>query len=85
MLIPNAEIMGWIMGTYSMFKGDTVPGVVTGKPIEIGVSLGRKGATGHGVMFMTREILHRLGMPVIGTKVAVQGIGNVGGTAAAFI
>lgn len=81
----NAEIMGWIMDTYSMFKGYTVPGVVTGKPIEIGGSLGRKEATGRGVMFMTREILHRLGMPVIGTKVAVQGIGNVGGTAAKLL
>ena len=81
----NAEIMGWIMDTYSMFKGYTVPGVVTGKPIEIGGSLGRKEATGRGVMFMTREILHRCGIPVIGTKIAVQGIGNVGGTAAKLL
>lgn len=81
----NAEVMGWIMDTYSMFKGYTVPGVVTGKPIEIGGSLGRKEATGRGVMFMTREILHRLGMPMIGTRVAVQGMGNVGGTAAALL
>lgn len=81
----NAEIMGWIMDTYSMFKGYTVPGVVTGKPIEIGGSLGRKEATGRGVMFTTREILHRLGLPVIGTKIAVQGLGNVGGTAAKLL
>jgi glutamate dehydrogenase (NAD(P)+) len=81
----NAEIMGWIMDTYSMFKGYTVSGVVTGKPIEIGGSLGRKEATGRGVMFVTREILYRLDMPVIGTKVAVQGIGNVGGTAAKLL
>lgn len=81
----NAEIMGWIMDTYSMFKGYTVPGVVTGKPVDIGGSLGRKEATGRGVMFMTREILHRLGMPMIGTRVAVQGMGNVGGTAAALL
>jgi glutamate dehydrogenase/leucine dehydrogenase len=81
----NAEIMGWIMDTYSMFKGYTVSGVVTGKPIEIGGSFGRKEATGRGVMFVTREILHRLDMPVIGTKVAVQGIGNVGGTAAKLL
>lgn len=81
----NAEVMGWIMDTYSMFKGYTVPGIVTGKPIDIGGSLGRKEATGRGVMFMTREILHRLGMPVIGTKVAVQGMGNVGGTAAKLL
>jgi glutamate dehydrogenase (NAD(P)+) len=81
----NAEIMGWIMDTYSIFKGYTVPGVVTGKPVDIGGSLGRKEATGRGVMFMTREILHRLGMPMIGTKVAVQGMGNVGGTAATLL
>jgi len=81
----NAEIMGWIMDTYSMFKGYTVPGVVTGKPIEVGGSLGRKEATGRGVMLMTREILHRLGLPVVGTKVAVQGMGNVGATAAKLL
>ena len=78
----NAEIMGWIMDTYSMMKGYTIPSVVTGKPIEIGGSLGRREATGRGVMFVTREILHRLGMPVQGTRIAVQGMGNVGSTAA---
>jgi glutamate dehydrogenase (NAD(P)+) len=81
----NAEIMGWIMDTYSMFSGYTVPSVVTGKPIEIGGSLGRKGATGTGVMYITREILHREGYPVNGTKVAIQGMGNVGGSAAALL
>ncbi|WP_206808603.1 Glu/Leu/Phe/Val family dehydrogenase [Paradesulfitobacterium ferrireducens] len=81
----DAEVMGWIMDTYSMFKGYTVPGVVTGKPIDMGGSLGRREATGRGVMFMTREILHRIGMPIIGTKVAVQGMGNVGGTAARLL
>jgi glutamate dehydrogenase (NAD(P)+) len=81
----NAEIMGWIMDTYSMFKGYTVPGVVTGKPVEIGGSLGRKEATGRGVMFMTHEILHRTGLPVLGTRVAVQGAGNVGGVAAKLL
>jgi Glutamate dehydrogenase/leucine dehydrogenase len=81
----NAEVMGWIMDTYSMFKGYTVPEVVTGKPVDIGGSLGRSEATGRGVMFMTREILHRLGMPAIGTKVAVQGMGNVGGTTARLL
>lgn len=78
----NAEIMGWIMDTYSMFKGYTVPGVVTGKPVDIGGSLGRGEATGRGVMFVTKEILHRMGMPILSTRVAVQGFGNVGGTAA---
>lgn len=81
----NAEIMGWIMDTYSMFKGYTVPGVVTGKPVDIGGSLGRREATGRGVIFITREILHRLGKPVIGTRVAIQGMGNVGGTTAKLL
>jgi glutamate dehydrogenase (NAD(P)+) len=81
----NAEIMGWIMDTYSMFAGYTVHGVVTGKPVEIGGSLGRSEATGRGVMFITREILHRMGMPTIGCRIAVQGFGNVGGTAARLL
>jgi glutamate dehydrogenase (NAD(P)+) len=81
----NAEIMGWIMDTYSMFHGYTCQGVVTGKPIEIGGSLGRSEATGRGVMLMTREILNRLGMPILATKVAVQGLGNVGGTTAKLL
>ncbi len=81
----NAEIMGWIMDTYSMFKGYTVPGVVTGKPIEIGGSLGRREATGRGVMLVTRETLHRMGIPVLGTSVAVQGMGNVGSTTARLL
>jgi glutamate dehydrogenase (NAD(P)+) len=81
----NAKVMGWIMDTYSMFKGFTVPGVVTGKPLDVGGSLGRLEATGRGVMFITREILHRLGIPVNGTTVAVQGFGNVGRTAATLL
>lgn len=81
----NAEIMGWIMDTYSMFKGYTVPGVVTGKPIEIGGSLGRREATGYGVMLITRETLHRMGIPVLGTSVAIQGFGNVGSATARLL
>lgn len=81
----NSEIMGWIMDTYSMFKGYTVHGVVTGKPIEVGGSLGRSEATGRGVMLITREILNRLGRPVKNTKVAVQGMGKVGGTTAKLL
>jgi glutamate dehydrogenase (NAD(P)+) len=77
--------MSWIMDTYSTFAGYTVPGVVTGKPIDIGGSLGRSGATGRGVMFMTREIMHRLGKPVTGARVAVQGFGNVGSMAALLL
>ena len=81
----NAEIMGWIMDTYSMFKGYSVPGVVTGKPVDIGGSLGRREATGRGVMLITRETLHRMGKPVLGTTVAIQGMGNVGGTTARLL
>jgi glutamate dehydrogenase (NAD(P)+) len=73
----NAEIMGWIMDTYSMFMGYTVHGVVTGKPVEVGGSLGRREATGRGVMLTTRELLHRNGIPVMGSTVAVQGMGGV--------
>ncbi|MDD5017351.1 MAG: Glu/Leu/Phe/Val dehydrogenase [Eubacteriales bacterium] len=78
----DARIMGWIMDTYSMFKGYAVPGVVTGKPIEIGGSLGRKEATGRGVVIVTDEIAFRSGIPMQKAKIAVQGFGNVGGTAA---
>ena len=81
----NPKVMGWIMDTYSTFAGYAVPGVVTGKPIDIGGSLGRSGATGRGVMFMTREIMHRLGKPVTGSRVAVQGFGNVGAMAALLL
>ena len=81
----NAQIMGWIMDTYSIFKGYTVHGVVTGKPIELGGSLGRQDATGRGVMLITREVLRRLGMPEAGTRVAIQGVGNVGGAAARLL
>jgi glutamate dehydrogenase (NAD(P)+) len=78
----DARIMGWIMDTYSMFKGYPVPGVVTGKPIEIGGSLGRKEATGRGVVIITDEIAHRSGISMQEASIAVQGFGNVGGTAA---
>lgn len=81
----NASVMGWMMDTYSMFAGYAVSGVVTGKPIEIGGSLGRQGATGRGVMYMTREIMHRQGKPIIGAKIAIQGFGKVGSTAARML
>lgn len=81
----DSEVMGWIMDTYSMFKGYTVPGIVTGKPIEVGGSLGRHEATGQGVTIITKEVLHRLGMPVHGTRVAIQGMGNVGGVTAGLL
>ncbi len=78
----NAEIMGWMMDTYSMFKGYAVPGVVTGKPVEIGGSLGRKDATGRGVTIVTEEITFKKGIDIQKSTIAVQGFGNVGGTAA---
>lgn len=81
----NAEVMSWMMDTYSMLKGYAVPGVVTGKPIEIGGSAGRKEATGRGVMLITNEIMNKLGLPLDGAKVAVQGMGNVGGIAAKLL
>ena len=81
----NAEIMGWIMDTYSMLKGRVTPGVVTGKPIDVGGSLGRAEATGRGVMITTRELLKKLNIPVEKIKIAVQGMGNVGGTSARLL
>jgi glutamate dehydrogenase (NAD(P)+) len=65
-----------------MHKRHTVTAVVTGKPVEMGGSLGRREATGRGCMLVTREALRKLGMPIAGTRVAVQGFGNVGSTAA---
>ncbi|MDI6870625.1 MAG: Glu/Leu/Phe/Val dehydrogenase [Bacillota bacterium] len=79
----SAETMGWIMDTFSMFKGYAVPGVVTGKPVNIGGSLGRREATGRGVMYVTNELLKRLERRPEDTTVAVQGFGNVGSVAAA--
>ena len=81
----NAEVMSWMMDTYSMLKGYAVPGVVTGKPLEIGGSAGRKEATGRGVMIITNEIMNKLGLEMNGAKVAVQGMGNVGGIAAKLL
>jgi glutamate dehydrogenase/leucine dehydrogenase len=78
----SSETMGWIMDTFSMFKGYAIPGVVTGKPVNIGGSLGRREATGRGCMFVTDELLKRLGRKPQDTTVAVQGFGNVGGVAA---
>lgn len=76
------EIMGWVMDTYSKLKGCSTPAVVTGKPIEIGGSLGRGAATGRGVMLNAKFTLEKLGMRVEDTTVAIQGQGNVGGMTA---
>jgi len=78
----NERMMAWIMDTYSMHKRHTVTAVVTGKPVEMGGSLGRREATGRGCMIVTREALKKLRMPIAGTRVAVQGFGNVGSIAA---
>ena len=81
----NPEIMAWIMDTYSMLTGYVVNGVVTGKPVEIGGSLGRFEATGMGVMFITNEILKKKNREIAGTRVAIQGFGNVGRNAALLL
>jgi glutamate dehydrogenase (NAD(P)+) len=81
----NERVMAWIMDTYSMHKRHTVTAVVTGKPVAMGGSLGRREATGRGVMFSTREALKCLSMPIAGTRIAVQGFGNVGSVAATLL
>jgi len=81
----NERIMAWVMDTYSMHVRHTVNAVVTGKPVEMGGSLGRREATGRGCMIVTREALRKLKMPIQGTRVAVQGFGNVGSIAAQFM
>jgi len=78
----NPQVMAWIMDTYSMHKGYTVPAVVTGKPIAIGGSEGRLEATGRGVMVMAHEALKHLGSQLEGATVAIQGFGNVGSATA---
>jgi glutamate dehydrogenase (NAD(P)+) len=78
----NERMMAWIMDTYSMHKRHTVTAVVTGKPVTMGGSLGRREATGRGCMFVTREALKQLGLAVEGTRVVIQGFGNVGSTTA---
>jgi glutamate dehydrogenase (NAD(P)+) len=78
----NAQIMAWIMDTYSMNVGGTATGVVTGKPIPIGGSLGRVNATGRGVFVIGRETARRLGIALEDARVAVQGFGNVGAVTA---
>jgi glutamate dehydrogenase (NAD(P)+) len=78
----NPQVMAWIMDTFSILKGYSVPGVVTGKPIELGGSLGRFEATGRGVVITFLEALKYLKIPIEGAKVVIQGCGNVGGIAA---
>ncbi len=78
----NGQIMAWMMDTYSMNVGATATGVVTGKPIPLGGSLGRVAATGRGVFVIGREAMRRLNVPMEGARIAVQGFGNVGSVAA---
>ncbi len=81
----NERVMAWIMDTYSMHKRHTVTSVVTGKPIEMGGSLGRREATGRGCMIMAREAMRTRGVPVEGARVAIQGFGNVGSVTATLL
>src|SRR6185503_3892711 len=81
----NDQIMAWVMDTFSMHVGHTATSVVTGKPISMGGSLGRREATGRGVMIVTREAAKHLGLDIKGATVAVQGFGNVGSVSAQLL
>ena len=78
----NEQIMAWMMDTYSMNEGATATGVVTGKPIDLGGSLGRRDATGRGVYTVGVEAARHIGLDIATSRLAVQGFGNVGGVAA---
>jgi len=80
----NPQVMAWIMDTYSILKGYAVPGVVTGKPLELGGSVGRFEATGKGVLMAVQKVAEHLKLSIKGARVVVQGCGNVGGTAARY-
>jgi glutamate dehydrogenase (NAD(P)+) len=81
----NEQVMAWIMDTYSMHVGHTTTSVVTGKPLELGGSLGRHEATGRGVMIVSRESAKHVGFDIRGASVAVQGFGNVGSISAQLL
>jgi len=78
----NPQVMAWVMDTYSMHRGYTVPAVVTGKPLAIGGSEGRVDATGRGIVIAAREAVRQRGFSLQGASVAIQGFGNVGSAAA---
>ncbi|MBZ0168405.1 MAG: Glu/Leu/Phe/Val dehydrogenase [Kofleriaceae bacterium] len=84
-LYTNEQIMAWMMDTYSMHRGITMPGVVTGKPLLLGGSLGRAEATGRGVYYTVKAAAREYDMPLKGARVAVQGFGNVGAIAAKLL
>ena len=81
----NDQVMAWIMDTYSMHVGHTATAVVTGKPVELGGSLGRREATGRGVTIVTREAAKHLGIDIKGATIAIQGFGNVGSVSAELL
>ncbi|MBI4297083.1 MAG: Glu/Leu/Phe/Val dehydrogenase [Chloroflexi bacterium] len=78
----DEQVMAWIMDTYSMHQGYSVPGVVTGKPVNIGGTAGRREATGRGCLVVAQEAAHHKGLSLQGASVVVQGFGNVGAVAA---
>jgi len=81
----NPQTMAWIMDTYSMTKGYPIPGVVTGKPLSLGGSLGRNEATGRGCFYTIQSACEHLGLPLVGASVVVQGFGNAGSIAAQLL
>ncbi len=81
----DAQIMAWIMDTYSMQHGHPIPGVVTGKPVQVGGSMGRVEATGRGVLYTIQEACKARGISLEGASVAVQGFGNVGSVSARLL
>ena len=81
----NAQVMAWMMDTYSMHRGYSVPGVVTGKPVSIGGSEGRQEATGRGVIYTVQEAAKAIDLELSGARVVVQGYGSAGESAARFI
>ncbi len=81
----NAQVMAWMMDTVSMHHGYSIPGVITGKPIEIGGSEGRPDATGQGLVYCVEDSARRIGLPLRGATAAVQGFGNVGEAAARLL
>jgi len=81
----NSQVMAWVLDTYTMHTRKTENAVVTGKPISLGGSLGRTEATGRGILISAREAMQRLGKPLAGATVAVQGFGNVGSQSARLL
>lgn len=78
----NSQVMAWMVDTYSMHRGEATPGIVTGKPPELGGSAGRTEATGRGCVFVIEEAAREMGMDLAGARVVIQGFGNVGANAA---